>query len=559
MIHLQIFLAKNNNRNIVYLIGIIALQITAYFYIKPHIINSDDIAYINSALSMIEGSYKFTPSVFTQRFLVFLPVSLLYRLFGVNIYSSTVHLLMFAIFHTIIIYYLGNKIKNGMGILAALLFGLNPLTLFLTVELLPDLICSTFILVALYFLYSSEEDTKTNKKRFHGFLFSAFLFLSILAKENIMFYLPFFLFICIRSYRLNYKFWNTAFLTFAALILLLGLFYKMQTGYFFYKLSAIESEHNLSVWSYQYASGSSLLKRVIFGLYYLLLGDSSLVLLTVLIAPLLFSIRNMIKEKSLRFWIYNFLFLLVIYQYGSTSLKSYNPIPLIPRMFFCLLPPMCLLAGYSMQEIISNKRNKWIYIMLITSAVSAMVCIQVYHLSKTTLICTLVIFTTSLLAILVNNTRLKILILFFPVIFIFVYSANNLRTNTDITKETYDNYIGKLPYNSIVIMNDRSILANKYYNFNNSNQLMFIDWANIEKVSVLPSQKGKPVYLLIDYKEVQSLHVSYNEYIPKFINSRPSDWKAIKEYNLYDIVKKNNVKSLGLYKINSLEELRNNY
>jgi hypothetical protein len=68
-----------------------------------------------------------------------------------------------------------------------------------------------------------------------------------------------------------------------------------------------------------------------------------------------------------------------------------------------------------------------------------------------------------------------------------VYSANNLRTNNDITKETYDNYIGKLPYNSIVIMNDRSILANKYYNFNNSNQLMFIDWANIEKVSVLPS------------------------------------------------------------------------
>jgi hypothetical protein len=559
MIHFNSTLTKDSNRNILLLIGIVMLQIATYLYVKPHIVIADDIAYINRALSIFDGSYKFAPSVFSQRFLVFLPASLLYRLFGVNIYSSTAHLLIFAIIHTIIIYLLGNKIRNGLGILAALLFALNPLTLFLTIDLLPDLICDTFILLSIYFLYVAETDTEKSKKGFYGFLFSFFLFSSILAKEYIVLYLPFFLFMCVRSYKINYRFWNSTFLTLVSLVMILGLFYKIQTGSFFYRLSGIEIEHNINANSYYFASAATILHRVLFGSYRLLLGDFSFILLTVLIVPLLINIKYMIKEKALQFWIYNFIFLFIIFQYGSTSLKTYNPIPLEPRWFFILLPAMCILSGYAIQEILNNNSNKWIYIMMITSVISAMVCIGGYHASRINLIFALVVLSSTILILVFNRSRHKVIILLFPLIFIFIYSAKTYKAGTDITKDIYDNYIGQLGNNSIVVMNDLSISAHRYYNFNNTNHLMPINWENIVKDSMSSTLRDKQLYLLIDYNKVKFLHELYKTYIPEFVDNMPSNWKAIKEYYPSSVFQKENIKTLGLYKINSLEELRNNY
>jgi hypothetical protein len=211
-----------------------------------------------------------------------------------------------------------------------------------------------------------------------------------------------------------------------------------------------------------------------------------------------------------------------------------------------------------MLEILNSRNNKWIYIIMGAAIMSPIVCFQNFQLSKTYTFFSLLVFSVLLFIKFIKDRNLKLILLLFPVIFIFIYSVKNYPSSNDYTKNIYDNYIGRLEDKSLVVMNERSIFAKKYYNFYNSNHLTFINWEDITKDSLPALKKDQQLYLLIDYNEEQSLHKYYNTYIPNFVNNTNPKWKVVKEYCPYAIFKKENV-ILGLYKITSLEELREDY
>ena len=604
---------KNIKLNFIFLTIIITIQIVEYLIIKPHIYQSDDIFYINSAFSILEGNFKFIPSVFNQRFGVFLPVCLFYQIFGVGPYTSTIFLLISAIISTVIIFILGNKIKAGVGILAAFIFACNPLTISSTVDLLPDKLCSTLILISTYYVFISVNDVNLEKEKIHGFLAALFLFLSVFVKEYIVFYLPFFLFICIKRYKSNPRFWNTFFLTSLVFIILFGLFYKMETGSFFYRLTAIESEHNTSLWSYYFSSNKILQDRILFGLYEFLLHNYEFAILIVFVIPvLIFKIKD-VKEENLKFWIYNFIILFIIFQYGSTSLREYNPIPLLSRMFICLLPAMCILAAYTIQEIYYNKDKKWIYLMMDIALIGVLSYLPDYFISATNIILFFVGYLTLFLILLLSKKpqfriallifplifmvailissiyrlpffsmvginviymfmilvvlflslllpfpQLRVILLIFPIIYISVHFLLNQQSPVDNNEDLYKNYIGKLSDNSLVIMCSRNMVANKYYNFYNTNHLIFKNWDNLIKDS-LTTKKYEKIYLFIDFKIVKYMNYRYSAYIPKFYYKIPKNWKPIKIYYKYYWDIKSNEKNIGLYRINSLKDFRGFY
>ena len=82
--------------------------------------------------------------------------------------------------------------------------------------------------------------------------------------------------------------------------------------------------------------------------------------------------------------------------------------------------------------------------------------------------------------------------------------------------------------------------------------VIFKDWDEIARDS-LANNNFDNMYLFIDYDKVRFLNQSYNTYIPKFINDMPSNWTIIKEYRY------SYGENIGLYKIDSLEGLRNSY
>ena len=612
MKNLHIF-NKNIKLNFIFLTIIITIQIIEYLIIKPHIYQSDDIFYINSAFSILDGNFKFIPSVFNQRFGVFLPVCLFYQIFGVGPYTSTIFLLISAITSTVIIFIIGNKIKASVGILAAFIFACNPLTVSSTVDLLPDILCSTLILISTYYLFITMNDNNLEKEKIHGFLSALFLFLSVFVKEYIVFYLPFFVFICIIRYKKNPRFWNTFFLTSSAFIILFGLFYKIETGSFLYRLTAIESEHNSSLWSYYFSSNKILQDRILFGLYEFFLHNTEFSVLIVFVIPvLIFKIRD-IEEENLRFWIYNFIILFIIFQYGSTSLREYNPIPLKSRMFICLLPAMCILSAYTIQEIYYNKNKKWIYLMMNIAFIWVLSYLPEYFYFGTNLILFFVSYLTLFLILLLSKKpqyritllifplifmcaviistiyrlhnfpiaginfiyismilvalflsllspfpQLRVILLISPLIYISVHFLIYQKSPVNNTEDLYKNYIGKLNDNSLVLMCNRNITANKYFNFNNTNHLVFMDWSDAFKDS-LKSSKNNGIYLYVDYEMVIFLNKSYNTYIPKFISNIPPNWQTKKIYyrNYGDL--KLNEKGIGLYKVSSLKGFRDFY
>lgn len=517
------------NRNNDYLFIIVILLVVICSYLNQQGVRlSDQYLYAKNAYNIANGDFYISPSVFYNRFGVTLPTAVFIKFFGFNYYIITLWPLFSFLLLLFATYKFSLKFAPNYVNYIVLLMALNPLLLKQSADLLPDLIMMSFSTISIYLLFwvTNSQDSITQNIKV-ALMFTISFFIATLAKETTVYLIPFVVFVLVYNLkkRINLSFWI---FTILFSIILGGVYlggYKYFTGDILYRLNGIEQEHNIStVWSYHNSSLGELFYRISIGpliflftshyfSFYLFLGILSIGKLN----------KHFFKKIYLNcfkhFFTIYFLYLLLIHWLGSTSLSSFNPLPLVARMWILLIPPLCLLAGevFHKEVNISLKRNLKVFTLFIAlSGISI-----VFYLEQKPQILFSIIFCLLAIGIVMVNSRVsskKILMLFLGPLFCLqvLIGIKYHKTQTSYFDEK-KMFVQLFKQNEKVIIISDGKLADKYdiyFDFNPPSNLKVINWSDEVELNAI---KEEPFFLWENKQRAEIINERYKKNYPKFV------------------------------------------
>lgn len=341
----------------------------AYFLLTHEgIYGVDDYYYARHAYQLLHGTLELGPDPqellhdpLHERWLIFGPVAGFFALFGVNIISATLWPLLATLGCAGLIYGLYGRREPVVAAAAMLLLGLHYFTLSLSNYLYPDNILMFWCLAGAAALLRGREPNR--RAGWWGLGFALLSFAALLSKETIAYYLPFYLGVlgldAVR--RRNGRFWMVALAAGALLLAAYGLFYYVVTDDALYRVHLIEQTNRfLSEGNYLAGNRAALLGRITWQPLGFFASTGLGLMLTLAAAALGRPPRAYPcgtapgQAPDRRIWLALATSTLALYWLGSTSLSSYNPITLLPRMTTPLLPPLALAAGFGLQRLVAR-------------------------------------------------------------------------------------------------------------------------------------------------------------------------------------------------------------
>lgn len=353
------------------------VSFTLAFFLFAHegLNNIDDFFYSHYAFQLQTGTFPFAPDPrglldsLKERYLVFAPVAVLYWLFGINIYTTTLWPLLATFGSAVLIWLLFRRREPVVAAGAMLLLGLHFYTLDLARYLYPDNLLMLWAFAAAAALFAGRQTGRPEVAWGAGF--ALLNFVGLLTKETIIYYLPFYLVIFILDSvrRQHYRFWLTALGLGGVLLTTYLLYYQILTGDSLYRIHLIERTN-------EFMKSSNYLDGLRGELAARLTWQPMAFLAEIGLAPalLLAGVAMLTwwrqRTPEISFWVGLWLVTLACYWFGSTSLVQYTPITLLPRMTTPLLPPLCIVAGFGLREVVTTGRGRlWIGLLLLAAAI----------------------------------------------------------------------------------------------------------------------------------------------------------------------------------------------
>ncbi|WP_019947326.1 ArnT family glycosyltransferase [Hymenobacter aerophilus] len=348
---------------------LVVLFTGAYFLLTHEgIYGVDDYFYARHAYQLLHGTFELGPDPLEllhdplhERWLIFGPVAGFFALFGVNIISATLWPLLATLGCAGLIYVLYGRREPVVAAAAMLLLGLHYFTLNLSNYLYPDNILMFWCLAGAAALLRGREPGR--RAGWWGLGFALLSFAALLSKETIAYYLPFYVGVLgLDAVRQRHsRFWIVALGAGALLLAAYGTFYYLVTDNALYRLQLIEQTNRfLSEGNYLAGNRAALLGRITWQPLGFFVGIGLGLMLTLAAAALGSlggaqpSARATTEAPDRQFWLALAASTLAFYWLGSTSLSSYNPITLLPRMTTPLLPPLALAAGFGLQRLLAR-------------------------------------------------------------------------------------------------------------------------------------------------------------------------------------------------------------
>ncbi|WP_246008897.1 ArnT family glycosyltransferase [Hymenobacter metallilatus] len=341
----------------------VVLLTVAYFLLTHEGLYAlDDYYYSRYAHQLLNGTFRLEPDPqgllhdpLKERYLIFGPVAVFFQLFGLNIISATLWPLLATLGCAALIWRMYRRREPVVAAGAMLLLGLHYFTLNLTNYLYPDNILMFWCLACAAALLRGREPDR--RAGWWGAGFALLNMAALLSKETIVYYLPFYLGVLGLDawHRRNGRFWLVAVGTGVVLLLgYLGLYWHY-TGDALYRIHLIEHTNEfLKEGNYLAGNRAALLARITWQPLHFFVG-AGLGLMLVLAGLANGTPPTATPERpDRRFWLALAGSTLVLYWVGSTSLSSYNPITLLPRMTTPLLPPLALAAGFGLRRVVQD-------------------------------------------------------------------------------------------------------------------------------------------------------------------------------------------------------------
>lgn len=294
--------------------------------------------------------------VFSHRLGATLPVALLYKLFGVNIITTTAWPLCAAL---LIILTVWVALPDSKSRVFGAVFCLTSVPLFkASATLLPDIIAAAFMAMSAAMLFSRTALIRNDRLWLCAPIASALcLFVAFLAKESAYWVLPLWPIALVGDLRgkdfpiLFRRFYVPAMATGIILGLLYLLFCYVVWGDALARAKCIQALTGHHPWSWNRVSSGAFLSRMTISPVKMFLSQYGVVALLAL-----FSLRSL--PKSLVPWRYYAILCVVLFWFGSTSFTRYEPMPLTPRMALPAFPGLCVLAAFlSSRLMVASQRS----------------------------------------------------------------------------------------------------------------------------------------------------------------------------------------------------------
>lgn len=311
------------------------------------IIASDPLIYSRNAysLSIDASSYLNNPAskrVFGHRLGVSVPVAFIYKVLGVNIYTTNLWPLCAVLLIFVGVYAaLPTAKSKAFGVC----FCFGSIMLFKSsIALYPDIICSALMFLATIFLFYRKRAEHSGWLQYGTpILAMTFLFFAFLAKESAYWALPIWFYalgidIKNKDYGVLKRFYVPAIATGLVLGIAYLLFCYAIWDDCLARLRAVEAVSGKHAWLLKDASTAEWVRRLTRGPFRMLRAEYGLMIT-------FSAIGVWFVPKTHRLWVYYSLCIALFYWFGSVSLSSYQPMPLVPRMTVPLLPGLLIVSA----------------------------------------------------------------------------------------------------------------------------------------------------------------------------------------------------------------------
>ncbi len=337
----------------------------------------DDMRYAELAKQMADGVFDLkNGDHFSYRWALLVPTAIVYKLFGVSDLSSAIPAWICTFLTLGMVWYVCQFAKTWVGklgenvgrdtitflsIIAMTLYLLSYGTLFYADKIMTDIYVAFAAFGAIVVLFH-QKYISTSKTSFrHALLFAVLLFIGLLAKETIIFFIPIFgvLFLSDVLQRKNVRFWAYgAVIGFGILVFYFGFIY-LQTNSFLHRFEAIVANSYFNPCSYDQLPFEVLLKRITYELFFVLVRSSSVAILFFIVAVFSTPLAKLWRMPDA----YSYFCSVTLLTFSSSYFMTTSPtsyVPMCPdfRHFLYLSPLFAVVAAPIVYQFFGERKYR---------------------------------------------------------------------------------------------------------------------------------------------------------------------------------------------------------
>ena len=320
---------------------------------------SDDLAYTKFASEVEKNGYHLEATHHTTRLGIIYPVSWLYRLFGVNEFSSTLFVSLASIAGIVLIFYFGKLFfSERTGLIAAFLLSIFPSDVMLGTKLLPDLPSAFFMSLGVFLFLVGEHSVKNKTTMMYHFFAGISIGIAYLVRESALLIALFFLAYILfrRKFKASYVVLGLSVL--AVILLEIGLFHAL-TGDLLFRLHGSNEVYLdvIKAGNFYGRPPTSIASLLHYPYIILTSLEINIFYIATFIAFIYFWVAR--KKEAYPFMIW-FAALLIYISVGTSSFSRYIFFAATPRYLLVIsIPAMLLLAAFLAEK--KTAIRKWVF------------------------------------------------------------------------------------------------------------------------------------------------------------------------------------------------------
>ena len=341
----------------------------AFRILQPEFGFSDDLSYVNHAVSVLNGTYSLaSENVVDHRFSILIPVSFFVAVFGVSDFAAVVWPCLCGVAIIAMLVVIGNSEQRPIGMLAAVMFASSLVVLEQSQTLFPDLVLVMFMLTVLFSLYYREK--LQTRYILLAVVLNFGLWGAFLTKLTFVYILPIIALVMFMDVlkKRNMRFWISCFTVGALLLVCYLATYHVFTGNALHRINLYGLAADRPFTDNRNTT-AEIIRRITIDPVNLLVTHNGYWLgfyFYCISAALI--VKNWRKgiSKFEKFWFTVTSVLLLFYVFMTTSLGHYYPLPLFPRYWLVFVPLFGLLAGVNIVKFFSSTEERYLPWILTT-------------------------------------------------------------------------------------------------------------------------------------------------------------------------------------------------
>ena len=335
-----------------------------YLFFHGGYLGYDELEYARLATLFSQGEFSHD-SLYAFRYLGFLPLSLLYYVFGAGDFANA---LISWIYLACIIYLVLRilRIQSLLQIVFTVAFIVcSPLHLLYLEKPMPDIVTETGLLLCIFSLYSQQVNPAHFSFRNGVALFIAGALFIFFSKETFLIIYPLFLWYLFKDMlsRSNHKYWKYIILSGLGFLGVYFLFNHIWLGNFLARVDAIFDNRYISECTYELQPAMVIVRRIAYELWLTMIRMGMMIPLGfAIILP--FQKRENLPVGGL-FWVRTWFLLLLLSNFMTISYSEYVPLCPDPRHFLYLIPVGTIVMMQGLQSMEKWSKNQFSLLIVV--------------------------------------------------------------------------------------------------------------------------------------------------------------------------------------------------